>query len=144
MAAFHDTNGCIQEISLSWTSLSVMSDNSTNDSHSLVTNMTVFTTAMSRLVFIHKGLSMVSQGISSLNCVWRWQAVSVLLSDQRIMISYGEKVCIMWSFCWSSSAFASLNLLRISSFVISVGFHTNSNGRTPLLFNSLNSLRMSL
>ena len=36
----------------------------------------------------------------------------------------------------SSSAFASLNVLRISSFVISVGFHTNSNGRTPLLFNS--------
>ena len=60
------------------------------------------------------------------------QRLSGTPADPRIQDFAGENVCIqVITPAHSSSVFASLNVLRISSLVISVGFHTTSNGRYP-------------
>ena len=79
-----------------------------------------------------KSISMVSYGISRLNCVWRGSNGFLSSFNPRIHDFAGENV---WHHVITpaqfSSVFASLKVLLITSFVIRVGFQTTSYGRIP-------------
>ena len=79
-----------------------------------------------------KSISIVSYGISSLNCVWKCISGFLYSCSPRIQDFAGENVCIhVMTPAHSSSAFASLKVFLITAFVISVGFHTTSYGSRP-------------
>ena len=82
-----------------------------------------------------KSISIVSYGISRLNCVWRWSNGFLSSFRPKIHDFAGEKV---WHHVITpaqfSSVFASLNVFLITSFVIKVGFQMISYGRIPESF----------
>ena len=84
-----------------------------------------------------KSMSIVSYGISRLNCVCKWSNGFLYSCNPKIHDFAGENVCIhVITPAQFSSVLASLNVFLITSFVIMVGFHTTSYGRFPDLFNA--------